>query len=246
MKAILIRVGIDQAYGKWNAPVDESTGEFVYVPIPESSKTVFHAKMGRPYSEVIPHLENFSSIHGIDLYEHLKFPRPLLQEQMHLDPDFETLTYGDQGARRGASLLKFKQGDLLVFYAGLKPIHKSKQKLIYALVGIFVVNEIVMAKDIPQNKWRENAHTRKTNPGAMDVVVRAQPSGSGRLKHCIPIGEYRERAYRVRKDILVDWGGLSVLDGYIQRSAVPPIFSNPARFKRWFYTQKPELFHKNF
>ena len=43
-----------------------------------------------------------------------------------------------------------------------------------------------------------------------------------RMRHVRGLGEWRDRAYRVRKDLLKTWGGLSVNDGYIQRSAVPP------------------------
>jgi hypothetical protein len=32
MKGLLVRIGVDQAYGGWNAPVD-ADGQFVYVPI---------------------------------------------------------------------------------------------------------------------------------------------------------------------------------------------------------------------
>ena len=35
MKGVLVRVGIDQASGGWNAPVAPRTGAFVYVPIPD-------------------------------------------------------------------------------------------------------------------------------------------------------------------------------------------------------------------
>ncbi len=34
MKALLVRIGVDQAFGGWNAPVNPDTGEFLYVPIP--------------------------------------------------------------------------------------------------------------------------------------------------------------------------------------------------------------------
>lgn len=34
MKGLLVRIGVDQAYGGWNAPVHLGTHEFVYVPIP--------------------------------------------------------------------------------------------------------------------------------------------------------------------------------------------------------------------
>lgn len=32
MRATLVRIGIDRAYGAWNAPVDLETYDFVYVP----------------------------------------------------------------------------------------------------------------------------------------------------------------------------------------------------------------------
>ena len=41
---------------------------------------------------------------------------------MRLDPDFEWLTYGDKGGRRGAGMVDMGDGDLLVFYGGL---HRS-------------------------------------------------------------------------------------------------------------------------
>lgn len=42
MKALLVRIGVDQSYGGWNAPVD-AEGNFVYVPIPEKLGTRFHS-----------------------------------------------------------------------------------------------------------------------------------------------------------------------------------------------------------
>ena len=66
-----------------------------------------------------------------------------------------------------------------------------------------------------------------------DVVVRAEAGVSGRLRRCIPIGEYRERAYRVERDILDCWGDLSCKNGYLQRSAVLPTFRDSKRFMDW-------------
>jgi len=53
MKALLIRIGVDQAYGGWNAPVDPSTWEFAYVPIPEGSGTQCHKGLERRYGECV-------------------------------------------------------------------------------------------------------------------------------------------------------------------------------------------------
>src|SRR4029078_8467632 len=101
-------------------------------------------------------------------------------------------------------------------------IHQVRDKLCYALIGLYVVRDVVLARDVPRYLRHRNAHTRKAKIGKPDVVVRAKPVVSGRWQRCIPIGEWRDRAYRVRKNLLKAWGGMSVKDGYIQRSAVPP------------------------
>ncbi|MGB8932233.1 MAG: hypothetical protein WCC48_13400 [Anaeromyxobacteraceae bacterium] len=105
--------------------------------------------------------------------------------------------------------------------------------------------EIVRAGDVQRERWRENAHTRRADFPATDVIVRATPGRSGRLRRCIPIGEFRNRAYRVRPDLLATWGGISAKDGFLQRSAVPPRFLEPRRFLGWFQAQKPELVAAN-
>jgi hypothetical protein len=164
---------------------------------------------------------------------------------MHLDPDFECLTYGDVGSRRGAGMVGMAEGDLLVFYGGLRPIHRCEHRLIYALAGMYVVQEVISASAVPQDRWHENAHVRKLKRGATDIVVRAKPGVSGRFERCIPIGEWRDGSYRVRRDILKAWGGLSVKNGFIQRSAVPPTFTRPDRFTAWVKTHGVELLPRN-
>jgi hypothetical protein len=244
MKGLLVRIGIDQAYGGWNAPVD-AEGRFVYVPIPEKFGTPFHPGLERRYGEVLPALHRFCRQHNCDLCAHLRFPQELLHYPMHLDPDFECLTYGNRGNTRGARLVKLAEGDLLVFFGGLRPVHHCEQTLIYALIGIYVVQEVVPIANVRPERRYENAHARKTNPGESDIVVRAMPEVSGRFDRCIPIGEWRSGAYRVRQAVLDSWGGLSVKDGFIQRSAVPPSFTNPARFLEWLQTQSIQLISRN-
>jgi hypothetical protein len=234
VNGLLVRIAVDQAYGGWNAPVDPVSGQFVYVPIPEDEDAEFQEGMARSFVEVIPFLEAFCRRHEVDLDRDLRFPAHLLGRHMHLDPDFDFLTYGDDGGRRGAGLLNLTPGDLVVFYAGLRPISACEHRLIYALVGLYVIHEVVGLPEVPHERWNENAHTRKLHQGNRDVIVRARPGTSGRLERCIPIGELREGAYRVRRDILAAWGGLSVKDGYIQRSVVPPAFRNAAQFYEWF------------
>jgi Nucleotide modification associated domain 3 len=236
VNALLVRVGADQSFagGCWNGLVKTQSREFVYVAIPENSPV--HPGMEKPYSTLAPMLSTFGA----------SLPPRLCTRNMHLDPDFEHLTYGDAGQR--AKQLRnhlSSPGDLMVFYAGLRDV-TDRKRLVYAIIGVFVVENLISAADIPTNDLNVNAHSRRILlAGAEDLIVRARPAVSGRLKHCLEIGEWRDRAYRVRRDILEVWGGLSVNDGYLQRSARLPRFNDPMRFQSWLESKKPILVQTN-
>jgi hypothetical protein len=163
---------------------------------------------------------------------------------MHLDPDFAFVTYGDQG-ERAKQLARLGSGDAIVFYAGLANTGKVP-KLIYAIIGLLIVADLVRATEIQAEQRDTNAHSRRVlPPGASDIVVRGDPSLSGRFKRCLPIGDYRDHAYRVTEDLLEEWGGLSTKNGYIQRSARLPRFLDMSRFMRWLEAQRPSLLQAN-
>lgn len=241
MKALLVRVGIDSSTksGGWNAPVNTDTGEFAYVPIPEDeSKGEKKIRYGyeTSYEQFKAPCQKFDR----------KLPPKLYDKYAHLDPDFSHLTYGDEG-NRGKPVWGLKNGDIVAFYAGLESI-KSKQhkprESIYALIGLYVVDKVSPALKIPEEHWHRNAHTRR-NPDKTDIVVFAKSGLSGRLERCIPIGEFRDKAYRVTHELLDKWGGLSVKNGWIQRSAKLPCFHDPERFYEWFKKQNIGLVASN-
>ena len=167
---------------------------------------------------------------------------------MHLDPDFEYLTYGDIGepGHRGAQIKeKLCCGDLLVFYGSFRDVNPNP-RLVYAIIGLYEIDSVIAANSIPTSHWNENAHTRRVLARtARDIVVRAKPKVSGRLKTYVPIGEYRNRAYRVTRELLEAWGGLTVRDGFLQRSARLPAFRDAARFYEWFLSSKPSFLRRN-
>lgn len=243
IRAYLVRVCVDQAFGCWNAPVDPETDDFVYVPIPE--QRAMRASLATPYSLVLPALARFADAHPAARSRFVQLPSDLISANMHLDPDFEHLTYGDNGVRRGKGLADLGSGDVVVFYGGLRPVTPCQYRLVYALVGLYRVREVVRLESVGAPRWSENAHTRCVDHAGSDVIVRAEPGCSGRLQRCIPIGEFRDRAYRVNRGILADWGGLSCRDGYLQRSAVPPSLLDPRRFMGWFERQGGELVSVN-
>lgn len=243
MRAYLVRVGVDQAFGGWNSPVDPETNEFVYVPIPEAR--AMRATLATPYSLVQPALARFADAHPGAPLRSVQLPSDLISANMHLDPDFGTLTYGDSGVRRGKRLADLARGDVVVFYSGLRPVAACQHRLVYALVGLYRVNDVVRLESVAAPRWSENAHTRCVEHEGSDVIVRAEPGSSGRLRQCIPIGEFRDRAYRVTHGILEAWGGLSCRDGYLQRSAVLPSLLDARRFIGWFERQGGELVSSN-
>src|SRR5260370_25465639 len=103
---------------------------------------------------------------------------------MHLDPDFDYLTYGDQGERANQLRTKLSQGDRIVFYSGMKDVHDGL-RLVYAIIGIFVVDDIVLARSVPESARNSNAHSRRIlADGAQDIIVRGRQDLSGRLERC--------------------------------------------------------------
>lgn len=235
MKALLVRVGADQSEGggSWNGPVYRTTGQFAYVPIPET-KAIW-PKLQKPYGLVGGVVRRF----GCSLPPHLA------TENMHLDPDFSHLTYGDQGERAKQIQSKLIEDDLLVFYAGLADT-RSAPRLIYAIIGLYVIDAIIDATTVPRSRWDENAHTRRVlSSTATDIVVQAKSEVSGRLDKCLPIGTFRNKAYRVTRSLLNTWGGLSCKDGYLQRSARLPEIENAAAFYDWFQKQGATLIPRN-
>ena len=230
VKILLVRVGADQSVGggSWNGPVDSQSRDFVYVAIPESIGV--HTGLEKPYAELESVLDRF----GVSLPGHLR------SAAMHLDPDFGQLTYGDAGTRGKQIRATLKPGDMVLFYAGLRDV-RGASRLVYALIGLLVVEELVSAIDVREADRDINAHSRRVlDPAAMDVIVRGRAGVSGRLQKCLPIGEYRDRAYRLTKDIMDEWGGLSNKDGYLQRSGSLPRLLDPPRFIRWLDRQASE------
>jgi len=135
-------------------------------------------------------------------------------------------------------------GDIIAFYAGLRLPKSHSGKLLYAFIGLYEVDKVVAASNVPKEDWHKNAHTRRLF-NQTDWIVLGKPGFSGRLERCIPIGEWRDRAYRVRSDLLDVWGNLSSRNGYIQRSAILPQVGDFTRFYEWFKRQNISLWARN-
>ena len=238
-----MRIGADKtkAGGKYNAPINTSTNDYIYIPILQG-KDDFQLGLETTYHDLFSYFESWSQRNNADI----QFPQHLNNKTCHLDPDFDFLTYGDQATGRGLRIADLKEWDFIVFFASLNPIRKCEHNLIYALIGIMVVDKLMKVSDIPEIDHHKNAHTSIKNKNDDHLVIFAKPSLSGRFDRAIPIGELRNRSYRVTNQILDAWGNIGVKDGFIQRSVCPPWFLNPDQFLKWLDSQQVKLINNNW
>jgi hypothetical protein len=165
--------------------------------------------------------------------------------KVHLDPDFSSLSFGkpfrDKSGKlssRGQTLNQLDSGDFIAFYAGFRPVGPTHSaSIVDCLFGILRVQSKTFVGDLPLEKKRACAHGRRKG-AENDLVIWGDPETSGRFRKAIPIGGYRDGAHRETRELLGDWGSLSVNDGYIQRSARPPFFLEPQKFLGWLARQQ--------
>jgi hypothetical protein len=245
MTGVLLRVGCDATEdgGGWNAPVDPITWDYAYVPIPDEEMKYKHICRCPTYDEFEASVQRFN--------RHLP-PNLSHESKVHLDPDFRSLTFGEPFNKakgclssRGQIIDQLKEGagDFIAFYAAFRPTqpHLCLHRLAYCLFGILFIERKTLVSKLEHEERIKSAHGRREG-AENDLVVRGDRANSGRFREAILIGEYRDKAYRVTKDLLNLWGGLNVKNGYIQRSARPPLFEHSEQFLTWLYAQ-PESEH---
>lgn len=146
MNVVLLRVGIDSGAGGIQGPLF-SDGSFELIPIPDSSG------LGqRTYG-------NTSGVKGTPFSEYFPAHRraAMVGQTMHVDPEFETFTYGDPTSPK-AGLRKLVPGDILAFYAGLAGWDHASDPALY-LVGYFVVEWAGRAGEHPEELVRRHCGT---------------------------------------------------------------------------------------
>jgi hypothetical protein len=157
MKAVLLRVGIDSGAGGIQGPLF-ADGSFEFVPIP-------HNGLGeeRTYG-------NTRGRHGRFLVEY--FPTSqhagMADRPIHLDPEFDTWTYGDLLKTPKAKLRDLDEDDMLIFYSGLQawPSRDSDEPDALYLIGYLEVELAGTANTLKDRKvniqrvFANNAHVR--------------------------------------------------------------------------------------
>ncbi len=156
-KAVLLRVGIDSGSGGIQGPLFKD-GTFEYICIPDKKGVSVHkygtcvGKYGVPQSQYFPPGKR----------------EAVAQQHVHLDPEFETFTYGDPTTPK-RSLRTLEKGDYLIFYAGLQKWDEEtgwvngEPPALY-IIGYFVVEMAGMATEFTkttlQKQFGQNFHVR--------------------------------------------------------------------------------------
>jgi hypothetical protein len=156
-RVVLLRVGIDAGCGGIQGPLFKD-GTFEFVCIPDGKGVSIHT---------------YGTLFGRNGRSHLDyFPKSRRQhmagQHIHLDPEFETFTYGDPTTPK-RSLRNLKSGDLLVFYCGLQKWDSERgwsrtyRPALY-LAGVFEVALAGIARDFDkktlQAEFGNNFHVR--------------------------------------------------------------------------------------
>ena len=179
----MLRIGIDKGSGGCLAPIFKN-GSFEYIPIPERCATW----EDRTYAHL-------SGSNNRSLADYL--PTRLRNSIAHIDPEFETFTYGDPTRNKRRQLAKLVPGDLLIFYAGLESRDGIDMPRLF-IVGYFAVKQVYDFNKMPElehapvlQKLHNNAHTKRKYFDKGLVIIEGNPKNSKRLSKALPLGDAR-------------------------------------------------------
>jgi len=184
MNVVLLRVGIDTGCGGISGPLFRD-GSFEFICIPDA-----HRADPRTYGNTLARcgrkiIDFFPPARRVKMHD----------QSMHVDPEFQTYTYGDptQGAKRG--LRKLQLGDLLVFYAGLRGYDFECASALY-IVGYFEVTLAGLASrfdpSLIDREFGANFHVRNQELFKLQresLLLVKGGSGSRLLKKAFPISQ---------------------------------------------------------
>lgn len=232
MQVVLLRVGIDTGSGGILGPLF-SDSSFEFVPIPDGLG-VDHRTYG-----------NTMGRHGRHLIDY--FPagmrERMRQQPMHVDPEFETYTYGDPTLLKGR-LRELERGDLLVFYVGLKGYDCERPPALY-MVGYFEVEvacrATVFSDGTLQTLFGANFHVMHPQVFAAQrdrLVLVKGTSASRRFERAVPISEVGPdksggRIHVLSKEMrehFGDWGGHVGIQRSSPRWVAPEYVDRAAAF----------------
>jgi hypothetical protein len=229
-QVVLLRVGIDTGCGGIQGPLFED-GTFEFICIPDRKRVSVHTygntvgKYGKPLVGYFPESRK----------------EQMAGQHVHVDPEFETFTYGDPSSPK-RSLRNLKLGDILVFYCGLQEWdfesgwNGDRRPALY-LAGYFEVALAGMAADfdkkVLRSEFGKNFHVRYSTVFVQQkkdlVLVKGGP-GSRVFRKARQISvEGRDRAGKPLKVLSPEMQSVfGSFGGHVAIQRSPPRWVDPA------------------
>jgi hypothetical protein len=210
-------------------------GTFEFIPIPDDrmldSRTYGNTlgRSGRPFVEFFPSRRQQRMVH----------------QPIHVDPEFETFTYGDPTPPK-KGLRHLAKGDLLVFYAGLEGFDFESPPGLY-IIGYFEVEFAGLAPEfsdaVIRRSFAKNFHVRHQALFAQqkdELVLVKGGEGSRLLKKAHLLSETITLAGKAplkkitpaMRRIFGEFGGRHSFQRSPTRWVEPVFVSSAARFVR--------------
>lgn len=234
VKIALLRVGVDSGCGGMQGPLFRD-GSFEFIPIPDDRmldrRTYGNTlgRNGRPFAEFFPAGRQ----------------QRMASRPMHVDPEFETFTYGDPTPPK-KGLRRLAKGDLLVFYAGLEGFDFKSPPALY-IIGYFEVELAGLATQFSDAAVRRNfsanfhvRHRALFEKQKRELVLVKGGKGSQLLKKAhllsetvtVPGKAPLKKITPAMRKIFGEFGGRHSFQRSPTRWVEPAFVSSAARFVR--------------
>lgn len=201
MRVYLANVGANSGH-RFASPLFED-GSFEFIPIPEDENQTG----GVRYSDLRSHYDPSRDL--------LRYVPPHLHRAVcHNDPEFETLTYGDNGENpKSSGLTRVRAGDALLFLARLEPWADGKragEPGFYLIGGLSAdYAEFVTPQSGRRDRFAKNAHAVRGDERFFGV---AGTSRSRRFRRAVPLTrDICGKVFRAANGAPWQWGGKSDL-----------------------------------
>jgi hypothetical protein len=200
---LLLRIGMDLGFGGLGPLFPDGT--FEYVPIPDDPSRISERSL---FFRDIPARSGGSVARFV--------PARHKESPAHYDPEFDTFTYGDPTRNKRRQLLRLGKGDMLVFYAGLRPPEETRGSKLYIIgyLTILRAHAVTRLSPWPPPEFQHllaNAHLRR-NDGDQDLVVaEGDPTTSRLLEQAIPLSDGQQ-------SVLPEMTELLGLSGSVKRA----------------------------
>ncbi len=215
---LLLRVGMDSGFGGLGPLFPDGT--FEYVPIPDAPSQV---------SERSLFFRDIFARSGGSVARFV--PAKHKEDPAHYDPEFETFTYGDPTKNKRRQLLRLGRGDMLVFYAGLRPPEAPRGSKLYIIGYLTIRQAHAITSLCPwpppgfQHLWA-NAHFRRNEGDENLVVAEGDPATSRLLEQAMPLSDGQQYVLPEMTELLGLSGSVKragagrwVPEGHVERVA---------------------------